>query len=698
MRRCSAFVFPYHSQVLSYHRYLGSVTKHMSFFSYSTNSAVAKRSCLTLTAARPFPDYSPKKPSVRDFELVQHVSTSIKQRYSEHVRRVLKPFESKIKPDHIVWVLMTIKNDYKLVIDFFDWWCQRRDPSIEVRCIIVHIAAAQKDARIVHRLIHDFWARPSVDVTVFFPQFLEKLIYTYKDWGSNPFVFDIFFQVLVELGSLDYGRKLFDKMLHYGLVLSVSSCNFFLSRLSHEIEGHKMMLKVFNEFSEVGVCWDNESHNIVIHSLCRIGKVKEAHNLLLQMELRGCMPDVVSYSTVINGYCAAGQLESVMKIIEEMQVKGLKPNAFTFNSIILLLSKRGKVHDAEKILREMTSQRITADNVVYTTLIDGFCKTGNISAAYGLFNEMQSLNISPDLITYTTLISGLCQTGNIVEADKLLNYMLGRGLEPDEFIYTTLIDGYCKAGEIRTAFSLHNKMVQMQFVPNIVTYTTLVDGLCKLGELETANELLQEMCGKGLELNIYTYNSLVNGFCKAGDVNQALKLMEDMEAAGMLQEGDKLLKWMLEKGIIPNATTYNSLMKQYSVRNNMCMTSEIYKGMLDQGVVPNANTFNILIRGHCKARNMKEAWFLHKEMIKKGFTPTLETYHALIKGFLRRKKYSEAKELFEEMRRYGLLADKEFYSIFADMNYELGNFDLALELCDEAVEKCLTDKTDNRNA
>lgn len=295
MKRCSAFAFPYHCQVLSYHGYLASVIKRTSFFSYSTNSVVEKFSCLPLTAARPFPDYSPKRPSIRDSELVQHVSTSIKQRYSEHIRPVLKPFESKIRPDHIIWVLMTVKNDYKLVLDFFDWWCQRRDPSIEVRCIIVHIAAAQKDARTAHRLIHDFWARPGVDVTVFFSQFLEKLIYTYKDWGSNPFVFDIFFQVLVELGSLDYGRKLFDKILHYGLVLSISSCNLFLSRLSHEIEGHKMMLKVFNEFSEVGVCWDNESQNIMIHSLCRIGKVKEAHNLLLQMELRGCMPDVVSY-------------------------------------------------------------------------------------------------------------------------------------------------------------------------------------------------------------------------------------------------------------------------------------------------------------------------------------------------------------------------------------------------------------------
>ena len=145
-----------------------------------------------------------------------------------------------------------------------------------------------------------------MDVGVSFGHFVEQLIYTYKDWGSDPRVFDIFFQVLVEAGMLNEARKLFDKMLNYGLLISVESSNLFISHLSKDLDGIKVALKVFSEFPEVGVCWNTASYNIIIHSLCQIGRVVEAHQLLLRMELRGCMPDVVSYSTITSGYCQVG--------------------------------------------------------------------------------------------------------------------------------------------------------------------------------------------------------------------------------------------------------------------------------------------------------------------------------------------------------------------------------------------------------
>ncbi|CAL5357988.1 unnamed protein product [Camellia sinensis] len=710
------------------------------------------RACLIHNlSSRPFPDYSPKKPTIRDSELTNQITTTIKQRRSEPLRRVLKPYESKFKPHHLIWVLINIKKDYKLVLDFFDWACLRKNPSIESLCIVIQIAVAARDLKTARRLIWDFLMKPNLDVSVVFAHFVERLIYVYKDWGSNPFVFDILFQVLVEFGMLDEARKLFDKMLNYGVIMSVDSCNLFLSSLPKNDVGVEIALKIFSEFPEVGVCWNTASHNIVIHSLCRLGKVKEAHQLLIQMELRGCVPDVISYSTVINGYCQAGEFQTVLKLVEEMQTKGLKPNPNTFNSIIILLCKIGKVVDAEMVLREMLRQGVLPDNVVYTTLIDGFCKAGSVTAAYNLLEEMQNSKIIPDFVTYTAIISGLCQTGNMAEANKLFHEMLSRGMQLDEVTYTVLIDGYCKAGDMKQAFLLHNQMVQMGLTPNVVTYTALVDGLCKLGDVDAANELLHEMCAKGLELNICTYNSIVNGHCKVGNIVQAVKLMEDMDAAGfhpdtityttlmdaycksgemvkahellremlnrglqptvvtfnvlmngfcmsgMLEDAERLLNWMLEKGIMPNATTYNSLMKQYCIRNNMRGTTEIYRGMYAQGVMPDRNTYNILIKGHCKARNMKEAWFLHREMAEKGYSLTVSSYNALIKGFFKRKKFLEARKLFEEMRREGLVADRELYNIFVDMNYSEGNMDITLELCDEAIEKCLIDKSNQGN-
>ncbi|KAB1993041.1 hypothetical protein ES319_D13G000700v1, partial [Gossypium barbadense] len=371
-------------------RYLGSIL-HLS---HSANT-------------RPFPDYSPKKPTVKDSKFVHQISNAIKLRRSEPLS------------NYLIWVLMNIKGEYTLVLDFFEWACLHRDPTLKARCIVFQIDAAFKYLKMAHQLIHDFWSKPDLDIDLSFSYILDRLIYTYKDWGSDPKVFYVFFQVLVELGLLDEGNKLFDKILNYGLIISVDSLNIYLSKLRDHLGGFWRAVKVFFELPDVGSCWNTASYNIIIHSLCKLGIIKEAHHLLLQLELRGYFPDVVTYSTIID--C----------------------------SVIYLLCEIGKVVQAEEALREMLNQGILSDSVVYTTLIDGFCKLGNIAFAYKLLNEMQ-------------------------EACNVFQEILGRGLEPDEFTYTALIDGYCKAGEMKKAFSLYNLMVQMGLIPNVATYTAKI--------------------------------------------------------------------------------------------------------------------------------------------------------------------------------------------------------------------------------
>ncbi|PNX82822.1 pentatricopeptide repeat-containing protein mitochondrial-like [Trifolium pratense] len=359
------------------------------------------------TTPRPFPDYSPRNPSVvTDTHLIRHVTTTIKRRRLEPLRRVLKPYESRFKPSHLTWVLINIKNDYKLALNFFNWAKSRSHeqqllhPTLESLCIVVHIAVASNDVGTAKRLVYEFWARPRLDVLKYFELFTERLIYTYKDWGSHPVVFDVYFQVLVETGFVLEAEKLFHKLLGYGLVVSVDSCNLFLSKLSCNFEGIKIAAK----------------------------DVKEAHNLLVQMEHRGDFPDVVSYGVVVSGYCKFGELDKVLKLVDELKRKGSKPNEYIYNNII----------------------------VVYTTLNSGFCKSGDFLAACKLFNEMKHKKIVPDFVTYTSVIHGICKSGKIAEAHEMFNEMFVKGFKPDEVTYTALIDvGYCKAGEMKEAFAVH---------------------------------------------------------------------------------------------------------------------------------------------------------------------------------------------------------------------------------------------------
>lgn len=203
----------------------------------------------TLTDTRPFPDYSPKKASVRDTEFVHQITNVIKLRRAEPLRRSLKPYECKFKTDHLIWVLMKIKCDYRLVLDFFDWARSRRDSNLESLCIVIHLAVASKDLKVAQSLISSFWERPKLNVTDSFVQFFDLLVYTYKDWGSDPRVFDVFFQVLVDFGLLREARRVFEKMLNYGLVLSVDSCNVYLTRLSKDCYKTATAIIVFNSIS-----------------------------------------------------------------------------------------------------------------------------------------------------------------------------------------------------------------------------------------------------------------------------------------------------------------------------------------------------------------------------------------------------------------------------------------------------------------
>ncbi|KAG2267263.1 hypothetical protein Bca52824_061818 [Brassica carinata] len=299
-------------------------------------------------------------------------------------------------------------------------------------------------------MISSFWERPKLNVNDSFVQFFDLLVYTYKDWGSDPHVFDVFFQLIPV------------------------TCT----------------LTAFKD------CDKTAAAIVVFRSFLRIS---EAHHLLLLMELKGYTPDVVSYSTVVNGYCRFGELEKVWKLIEVMKDKGLKPNSYTYGSVILLLCRSCKLAEAEEAFREMIRQGIVPDTVVYTTLIDGFCKRGNIRAASKFFHEMLSLDIAPDVLTYTAVISGFCRVGDMVEAGKLFHEMLCRGLEPDSITFTEVINGYCKAGqEHEGGLVLYRGMVEKGFSVSASTYSALIKGFFKRKKFVEAREVFEQMKREGL--------------------------------------------------------------------------------------------------------------------------------------------------------------------------------------------------------
>lgn len=69
----------------------------------------------------------------------------------------------------------------------------------------------------------------------------------------------------------------------------------------------------------------------------------------------------------------------------------------------------------------------------------------------------------------------------------------------------------------------------------------LIPGLCEAGNMQEAVRLLKEMLERGLVLDKITYNTLILGCCREGKVEEAFKLKEEMA----------------KQGIQPDSYTYN---------------------------------------------------------------------------------------------------------------------------------------------
>ncbi|KAK9904610.1 hypothetical protein M0R45_000572 [Rubus argutus] len=93
--------------------------------------------------------------------------------------------------------------------------------------------------------------------------------------------------------------------------------------------------------------------NILMHKMCKEGKIREAQAVFDEIGKRGLNPTVVSFNTLINGYCKSGNLEDGFKLKTDMERRTICPDKFTYSVLINGLCKEGRLDDANGLFDEM---------------------------------------------------------------------------------------------------------------------------------------------------------------------------------------------------------------------------------------------------------------------------------------------------------------------------------------------------------
>lgn len=159
-------------------------------------------------------------------------------------------------------------------------------------------------------------------------------------------------------------------------------------------------------------------------------------------------------------------------------------------------------------------------------------------------------------------------------------------VKPENYIYNILIGACAEVGYTKKAFSLYNDMKRRALSATGDTYTCLFNACSNSpwasDGLKRAKHLREFMSEKGIEPNLTNYNSMIKAFGRCGDLSTAFQIVDEMR----------------NKNIDIRVHTFNFLLqscisdKERGLRHALI----VWRHMLRLREKPNIYSFNLMLK------------------------------------------------------------------------------------------------------
>ncbi|XP_062219289.1 putative pentatricopeptide repeat-containing protein At5g40405 [Phragmites australis] len=240
------------------------------------------------------------------------------------------------------------------------------------------------------------------------------------------------------------------------------------------------------------------------------------------------------------------------------------------NCLLKLYCALGLLPDARRVFDSSGA----ADAVSWNTMLSGYGKSGDLAAAREMFGRMPERG----LVSWSAMVDACVRSGEFGEALRVFDLMTGEGFRPDVVVLVSVLKACAHLGAVERGRWVHRFLETEGFggrLGNVMLETALVDMYCKCGCMEEAWRVFHGVRSGDVVL----WNAMIGGLAMNGHCERALELF----------------RRMLEKGFVPNESTFIVVLCACTHTGRVNEGKEVFGSMRDHGVEPRREHYGCLV-------------------------------------------------------------------------------------------------------
>ncbi|URE29613.1 PPR repeat [Musa troglodytarum] len=263
----------------------------------------------------------------------------------------------------------------------------------------------------------------------------------HKGWKPNETTYNTYMDGLCKSGRAKEAFDQLEVMSGVGLSPTAFTLNILLNCLCCDPEEVLVAKSLTERSSELHWYVGVVDYNVVMGGLCKAGHWVGVIKLFTDMIKKGIAPSIRTFNILIHSLCRGGKLRIAVCMMNSGEIIA---NVVTYNTLLHWLYLDGRINEVRHLLSLMSASDISPDGITYNTMIDSLCRAGKFLEATDCFIRSLECRFSTDLLL--RLICRLVRNTRLKELLRLFRGIEKQSLSLDVRVFDSLIKAACKEG------------------------------------------------------------------------------------------------------------------------------------------------------------------------------------------------------------------------------------------------------------